>query len=270
MTTTHTLDVPGARLHYEVRGSGPLLLVLGSPMGAVMFSGLADALADDHTVVTTDPRGISRSTLDDVEQDTDPDLRADDMVAVLDALGADSADVFGSSGGAMTGLAMVVRHPGRVRTLVAHEPPALELLPDAAAQRAATDAVVAAYHEGGPDAAWLQFMINAGFDVDTSGGAPAGPPGESSPQELADAARFFLHDVQPTTRWRPDVAALAAGPSRVVVGIGADSGALITHRTSTELAERLGTAPVEFPGDHGGFLDHTAEFAEVLRKALAG
>ncbi|MFF1644665.1 alpha/beta fold hydrolase [Streptomyces sp. NPDC058240] len=53
------------------------------------------------------------------------------MAAIVDALGADSADVFGSSGGAVTGLALVARHPARVRTLVAHEPPVMELLPDA-------------------------------------------------------------------------------------------------------------------------------------------
>lgn len=72
MTTTHTLHVPGARLHYEVRGSGPLLLVMGAPMDAGAFAPLADALASNHTVVTHDPRGISGSTLDDPEQDSTP------------------------------------------------------------------------------------------------------------------------------------------------------------------------------------------------------
>jgi pimeloyl-ACP methyl ester carboxylesterase len=269
LTTTHTLDVPGARLHYEVRGRGPLLLVLGSPMAAAFFAPLADALAADHTVVTTDPRGIGASPLADPHQDSTPDLRADDMAAVLDALGADSTDVFGSSGGAVTGLAMVVRHPARVRTLVAHEPPLLELLPDADAQRAATDDIVETFHRDGPGAAWAKFMVNAGFDLGDQG-APAGPPQEAGEQEQADAARFFAHELRPTTRWRPDIAALAAAPARVVVGIGAESGALITHRTSVALCERLGIAPVGFPGDHGGFLDDPVGFAEALRKALAG
>jgi len=269
LTSTHTLDVPGAHLHYEVRGRGPLLFVIGSPMAAAPFAPLADAMAGEHTVVTLDPRGIGASTLDDPEQDTNPDLRADDTVAVLDALGADQADVFGSSGGALTGLAMVIRHPGRVRALVAHEPPLLELLPDAEAQRAATDDIVETFHRDGPGPAWFKFMVNAGFDLGAEG-APAGPPQEASAQELADSARFFAHDLQPSTRWRPDVDALAASGSRVLVGIGADSAALITHRTSVALCERLGIEPVVFPGDHGGFLDDRAGFADVLRKALAG
>jgi pimeloyl-ACP methyl ester carboxylesterase len=100
--------VPGVRLHYEVRGTsagGPLLLLLGAPMPAADFAPLAEALASDHIVVTTDPRGIANSPLDDPQQDSTPELRADDVAAILDALDAASADVFGSSGGAVTGLA---------------------------------------------------------------------------------------------------------------------------------------------------------------------
>lgn len=267
MPTTHSLELPGVRLHYEVRGTGPLLLVIGAPMGAAEFASLADALAGDYTVVTHDPRGISGSRLDDPGQDSTPELRADDVAGLLDALGADSADVFGSSGGAVTGLALAARHPGRVRTLVAHEPPLLELLPDAAEQRAATEDIVETFHRQGVGAAWMKFMVNAGFDL-AGGDAPAPPPGEPSEQDLADSARFFDHELRGTTRYLPDVAALTAGPARVVVGIGAASGGLITYRTSTALAELLGTPPVEFPGDHGGFLGQPQEFAEALRKVL--
>ncbi|WP_046470454.1 alpha/beta fold hydrolase [Allosalinactinospora lopnorensis] len=267
MTTTHTLGVSGGRLYYEVRGTGPLLLVMGSPMNAAAFAPLADALAGDHTVVTHDPRGISGSVLDDPEQDSTPELRADDVAALLGALGAESADVFGSSGGAVTGLALAERHPARVRTLVAHEPPLLELLPDAAEQRAATDDLIATFHRDGLGAAWLKFMANAGFGGDAED-APAPPPGEPSEQDLADGARFFAHELRGTVRYVPDTAALAAGPARVVVGIGAASSHLLTYRTSTALAALLGTPPVEFPGDHGGFLGQPKEFAEALRKVL--
>ncbi|MFC5823075.1 alpha/beta fold hydrolase [Nonomuraea insulae] len=262
-TTTHTLKRPGVRLRYEVRGSGPLLVVTGAPMAAAEFASLADAMAADHTVVTHDPRGISGSVLDDPTQDSTPELRADDLAAILDALGAESADVFGSSGGAVTGLALVARHPGRVRTLVAHEPPSLELLPDAAEQRAATDDMIETFHRDGLEAAFGKFMGNAGFDDE------AAPPGEPSEQSLADGARFFAHELRGTTRYVPDVAALRAASARVVVGIGVESGKLVTYRTSVALAELLGTVPAEFPGEHVGFMEATGEFAEVLRKVLA-
>lgn len=273
MTTTHTIGVSGGTLYYEVRGTGPVLVITGSPMDAPAFAPLADALSDTYTVVTHDPRGISRSTLDDIGQDSTPELRADDLVAILDDLGAGSADVFGSSGGAVTGLALVARHPARVRTLVAHEPPLLELLPDAAEQRAGVDDLVDTFHREGQGAAWAKFMASAGFDTadgdDADPGDAQGPQqGEPSPQDLANGARFFGHELRPTTRYVPDAAALTAGPARVVAGIGATSGDLPTFRTTTALAALLGTPVVEFPGAHVGFMEQPAEFAEVLRKTL--
>ncbi|AFM17975.1 putative hydrolase or acyltransferase of alpha/beta superfamily [Mycolicibacterium chubuense NBB4] len=261
--TSHTLDVPGGRLHYEVRGKGPILAVIGSPMDTADFAGLADALAVSRTVITMDPRGISASVVDDPHQDATPQLRGDDVIAILDALGAGTADVFGSSGGAVTGLALVARHPGRVGTLVAHEPPLLELLPDAAEQRAKTDDVVETFHTQGIGAAWMKFMANAGFAV---GGdiAPADSAREPSAQELSNSAHFFDHHLRPTTRFVPDVATLTSSSTRIVVGIGVDSRHLITYRTTHALADLLGTPPVEFPADHAGFLAAPEEFATRL------
>jgi pimeloyl-ACP methyl ester carboxylesterase len=277
MSTSHILAVPGAQLHYETRGTGPFLVIVGAPMSAAHFGPLADALAADHTVVTLDPRGVAGSRVDDPDQDSTPELRGDDVAVILDDLGAESADVFGSSGGAVTGLALVARHPGRVRTLVAHEPPLLELLPDAAEQRAATDDIIETFRRHGQGAAWMKFMHNAGFDSDDSAGTDGGhdapdpqPPfGEPSAQDIADGNHFFAHELQGTTRYLPDVAALTGGTTRVVVGIGADSHALITYRTSSVLAELIGAPTVEFPGDHGGFLGLPKQFAEVLDQVLA-
>jgi len=269
MTSTHTIEIAGGRLHYEVRGRGPLLLLLGAPMAGAYFVPLAQALADDYTVVTQDPRGIGRSRLDDPEQDSTPDLRADDVVTLLDELEADDADIFGSSGGAVTGLAVVTRYQSRVRTLIAHEPPLLELLPDAAERRAEINDIVLTFHQEGVVAASRKFMSSAGFQ-DENEAAPAPPPGEPSEQDLADGARFFAHELRGTTRYHPDLAALRAAPARIVIGLGAGSGNLVTYRTSMALAELLGSAPVEFPGDHGGFLQAPGPFAEVMRKVLVG
>jgi pimeloyl-ACP methyl ester carboxylesterase len=263
-----SVTVPGARLHCEVRGAGPLLLVIGSPMASADFAPLADALAGDHTVVTYDPRGHANSPIDDPNDDATADQRADDVVAILDDLGAESADVFGSSGGAVTGLALVVRHPGRVRTLVAHEPPLLELLPDAAQQRAATEDIIETFHAAGMHAAWFKFMVNAGFDMTTPADMPAEPP-EPTEQDLREAARFFDHELRPTTRYVPDIDALKTNPSRVLIGIGADSGHLLTYRTSVALCDLLSCTPVEFPGDHGGFIGAPTEFADTLRTVLS-
>lgn len=276
--TVHTVDVPGARLHYEVRGAadfaarrgGPLLLVIGSPMASAEFAPLADALAGDHTVVTYDPRGHANSSIDDPNEDAAPVQRADDVAAILDDLGVEKADVFGSSGGAVTGLALVARHPGRVGTLVAHEPPVLALLPDADQQRANTQDIIDTYRADGLQAAWFKFMVNAGFDISAPEGAPVEPSPEPSDDERQDSARFFNHELWPTTQYLPDIDVLKTAPSRVIVGIGADSGRLVTYRTSTALADLLGSTCVEFPGDHGGFLAAPAEFAQRLTELLRG
>ena len=122
--TGHHLDVPGGRIYYEVRGSGPLLLVIGQPMTSEYFAQLAELLAEDHTVVTYDPHGLGRSTIDDPSQPVTPEIQADDLALVIDAVGGGPADVFASSGGAVAGLALAARHPDKVGTLIAHEPPA--------------------------------------------------------------------------------------------------------------------------------------------------
>jgi pimeloyl-ACP methyl ester carboxylesterase len=266
MTSTNEIAIDGGRLYYEVRGDGPLLLAMGSPMGADAFAPLADALADRFTVVTHDPRGISRSKLEDPDQDSTPLMRAEDVVAILGELGAETADVFGSSGGAMTTLALAARHPGRVRTVVAHEPPVLNLLPDATERHAEVDAIVKAFETDGLETAWRMFLRSAGFEEDEAGP----PPSDSPEQDLEDGRRFFVHELRETTRYAPDIEALRDGSVRVVIGLGADSGGLLTRRTCAALADELGQPVVEFPGDHGGFIWDPEGFANRLGGLLLG
>ena len=168
--SAHALDVPGARLYYERRGSGPLLLMIGSPMDSTGFAGLASAVASDYTVVTYDPRCIGNSSREDTSQDVTPDQQADDVHRLLSALGGGPAAVFGSSGGATVGLALVTAHPGQVHTLVAHEPPVVELLPDSAQVRAQFEDIYGTYLADGAEKAMQKFFAHAGL----SGGTGAG------------------------------------------------------------------------------------------------
>ena len=125
-----TLQVPGATLYYEREGTGPVLLMIpGGPADAGAFAALAEYLTDRYTVVPYDPRGNSRSVPDDRSKDRDIDVHGDDAAALIDAVAGDPAYVLGSSGGAQIGLNLAARHPDRVHTLVAHEPPCAKLLP---------------------------------------------------------------------------------------------------------------------------------------------
>jgi pimeloyl-ACP methyl ester carboxylesterase len=260
-----TLDVPGARLYFERRGDGPLLLMIGSPMDSTGFAGLARALAGHYTVVTYDPRGLGHSTREDTTQDITPGQQADDVDHLLSALGGEPADIFGSSGGAVVGLALVTAHPGRVRTLVAHEPPVVELLPDRDQVRAQFQGVYDTYRADGIGLAMAKFMALAGLDE-----GPA--PEVTSPDQLAAMAAtgevFLAHLVRPTTLYQPDIEALRSAPARIVVAAGTTSKGQLAHRSAVALAERLGTPVAEFPGDHVGFVTLPEQCAQVLDQVL--
>lgn len=286
--TTHILSVPGAEIVYDVRGplptadGRPPLVAIGQPMTADGFATLAAHLPD-RTVVTYDPRGLGRSTRSDGRTDHDPVAQARDVHALVAALGAGPVDLFGSSGGAVTALALVAAYPGDVRTLVAHEPPLATVLPDADAVARAWAQVQAAYTAKG----WGAGM--AGFVTMTSW------PGEFTDayfaQPLPDAAAFGMPTEDDGSRedpllsdrsaavqaYRPDVAALLAAPTRVVLAVGEETGDTFTGRTTRAAAELLGREAVLFPSHHGGFAGpefgypgKPAEFAVRLEEVLDG
>jgi pimeloyl-ACP methyl ester carboxylesterase len=264
-----TLQVPGARLHYEVRGQGPLVVLVGAPMDATAFAPLADLLAADYTVLTTDPRGINRSRVDDPDQESTPQLRADDLSRLLSRLGAGPATVLGSSGGAVTALALAQAQPARVRAVIAHEPPLNELLEDREQVRAQTEDIIATYLGGNVAGAWARFLALANIVLPESA-LQQMYGGERDPQQVADERFWFAREMRATTRWQPDLAALRSAGTRIVVGIGADSAGQICDRTSRTLAAALGTEPTIFPGGHIGFVEDPARFAARLRAFLPG
>src|SRR3954469_17871400 len=159
--TTHTLDVPGAVLTYDVRrndaSTEPVLFLIGSPMGADGFVTLAGHFPD-RTVVTYDPRGAWRSKRTDGAAETTPDEHADDLHRLITALGAAPVDLFATSGGAVNALVLVAKHPEDVRTLVAHEPPAAQELPDREAALAASVDIHETYLRAGFGPAMAKFI----------------------------------------------------------------------------------------------------------------
>jgi clorobiocin biosynthesis protein CloN7 len=265
--TTHSLDVPGARLYYEVRGSGPALMLVGHPMGASGFALIVPLLAETYTVVTFDPRGFARSAIDDPDQDAEPGLLADDVRRVLEAVGDVPAHVFGSSGGAVTGLALVAHYPGHVETLIAHEPPLALLLPEAEEAAAAIHNIYNTYRDLGSSAAWERFSSFTGMNMRPQN--DTAEPLPPSAEAVATSARFFGHGLLPIALYRPDFSAVQAAPARVIVGGGRTSRGEFAHRTAVALAERLGSPLIDFPGGHGGFASDAGDFAGVLRQLLA-
>jgi pimeloyl-ACP methyl ester carboxylesterase len=272
--TVETLKVPGATLYYEVRGSGPVLLCIsGGPTDAGMFADLAGRLADRYTVVSYDQRGHSRSSLDGDAEDIPVALHADDAVAILAAVGVEPAYVYGNSGGGTIGLELVARHPDRVRTLVAHEAPLFELLPDAARWRAEFENIAQTYRTAGVFAAMGKFgaVVEEGGPKYSEEMQRAEPTPESEEMGARMAGNFDLfiaHEVRQNAGYVPDIDALRSAPTRIVSAAGETSGDQAARRAAVALAERLGIDVTYLPGAHGGWGADPEEFAERLHEAL--
>jgi pimeloyl-ACP methyl ester carboxylesterase len=266
-TLVETLRVPDARLHYEVRGQGPVIVLVGAPMDARSFTPLADLLASDHTVLTTDPRGINRSPVDDPDQDSTPEMRADDLNRLLTHLNRGPAAVLGSSGGAVSALALAQAHPDLVHTVIAHEPPLNDLLEDRELLHAQTEDIIATHLGGDVVGAWRKFLTLANITL-PEGAFDEMFGGPRDAQSAADELFQHAHMLRPTTRWRPDITALRSSACRIVVGIGEQSTGQLCDRTSTALAVALGIEPTMFPGDHIGFAEDPHAFALRLRAVL--
>jgi pimeloyl-ACP methyl ester carboxylesterase len=269
-----TLKVPGATLYYEVRGSGPVLLgISGGPTDAGIFTDLAGRLADRYTVVSYDQRGHSRSALDGDPEDIPVALHAEDAAAILAAVGDEPAYVYGNSGGGTIGLELVTRHPDRVRTLVAHEAPIFELLPDAARWRAEFEDISETYRTAGVFPAMGKFgaLVEEGgpkYSEEMQQTAPT-PEGEEMMGRMAGNFDLFIaHEIRQIVGYIPDVDALRSVSTRIVSAAGETSGEQAARRAAVALAERLGIAVTSLPGAHGGWGSDPQEFAERLHEAL--
>ncbi|ESU49972.1 alpha/beta hydrolase [Streptomyces filamentosus] len=278
--TISSLRGNGATLHYEVRGRGPLVLLIpGGTGGAASFDGIAEDLADDgYTVVGYDPRGMSRSTLDDPDAEQHVAEHADDALRILDLLSPDEpALVFGASSGAIVALHLLTAHPERIARVVTHEPPVVEVLPDAAEHRALVARVQDTFRTQGLMPAMAVFAAGLKKDGDTKDGDTAEP--EAGPelppraaaraeQTMADLPYFVGRIVPGFMSYAPDIRRLEGLSDRLVIAGGQDSRGELPYRSAAFLAKRLGTELQHFPGGHVGLTTHTAEFGELLRKAF--
>jgi pimeloyl-ACP methyl ester carboxylesterase len=269
-----TVEVPGAALYVEVRGSGPVLLCIsGGPTDSGMFTDLAGRLSGRYTVVSYDQRGHSRSPIEGDPGDIPVALHADDAAAVLAAVSNEPAYVYGNSGGGAIGLDLAARRPDLVRTLVSHEPPLFALLPDAAQWRAELDGISETYRTEGIFPAMGKF----GTAVEEGGPkyseemqqAPPTPEGQEMMARMRDNFDLFIaHELRPISEYVPDFDALRDVSTRIVSAAGETSGEQRARRAAIALAERLDLPVTYLPGAHGGWGADPQEFAERLDRVL--
>ena len=283
---TSTIEVPGATLTYDVRGElgdrdQPVLLLIGSPIGASGFPTLASHFAD-RTVVTYDPRGVERSVRSDGAGELSPDDHASDLAALIEKLDVGPVDIFASSGGAVNALALAAKHPDLINTLVAHEPPLAAIVPDSEAALAACEDIYQTYQRHGMGAGMAKFIAIVGYEGEI--------PDDYTRQPAPDPAMFGLpteddgsredallgQNLRGCTSYQPDFGALDKAKDRIVIGVGEESSNQLAGRGGRAAAARLGLEPVVFPSNHGGFLGNEygqpgkpQEFAAKLREVLA-
>jgi hypothetical protein len=173
-------------------------------------------------------------------------------------------------------LALVARHPARVRSLVAHEPPVATVLPDREEALAVTDEIHETYERDGFGPAMATFIAFTSV---------RGPTPPDFPQRAPNPAEFGLETEDDGSRdhpllgphmlyvprYEPDFEALRGASTRIVVAAGAESEGTFPYRAALAVAQRLGTEPVIFPSHHGGFgrQGDPEAFAATLHRVLA-
>ena len=112
------VKVNSIQMYYEVSGRGdPLIVLHGAYMNIPSMGAIIPKLAKTHRVYALELQGHGRTT--DIDRPiTYPNL-ADDVAVFMEKVGLQKADVFGYSMGAVAGLQLAIRHPGKVNKLIA-------------------------------------------------------------------------------------------------------------------------------------------------------
>lgn len=275
--TLRTLSVPGATLHFQTEGRGPVLLLSQSGEGdADRTVDLVPHLADAFTVVTYDRRGLSRSTLEDPSRPVTMADHADDIARLLAEVTDEPALMAGFSMGAAIGLRTVARHPGLLSTLIAHEPVMPNLLSEAARAEHTAElrAIQEAYAAGGLTDAFPAIARHLGIDAAHGETEADLTPQPLTPRRTANFAFFIETEFTAVTTDDFDpaqpVRSAARAGTRIVPATGLTTPKTVhTYRCALALAAQLGTEPVRFPGGHNGNTAFPRATAQALKDVLA-
>jgi pimeloyl-ACP methyl ester carboxylesterase len=252
---TGTIEVNGATLYYECRGSGPALLFISGAEGdAEEYVRVAELLDGEYAVVTYDRRGYSRSPRPAGYTGTSVDEQADDAAALLEALSLRPALIWGNSSGAIIGLNLLLRHPELVEKAMLHEPPL-------AAGESDPAGVTAFMLEATADGKTPFLRMLTGDPVYEGFSA-----GYRSRLEADDT--WINHEFEQSEYYRPSDEELANVQRPVLVLRGMESPSHFAETTEW-LAGRLGAPLIKLPGGHGSHYDLPEELAKVIRDFAA-
>ncbi|MFG1909710.1 alpha/beta fold hydrolase [Kribbella sp. NPDC048928] len=261
-----TIEVPGAVLHYQLEGSGPLLLIAQSGEGdADRTTDLVSHLVDDYTVLTYDRRGLSRSK---TAAGATIAEHANDVHLLLEHVTDEPVAMLGCSIGAVLGLHLTVKHPRQLHTLVAHEPIAPWLLPDPQPHRDELAAIRDHYLTNGLKATIPEIVGSLG--IDQSNGEPGRTDFPMDANRLANFDYFIRHDFTAAATDELTPSDLTTSSATIVPAAGTTTPhTVFDYRCAEALADLLDQDLATFPGGHNGNLSHPKAYAQRLRDVLS-
>ncbi|CAN9417691.1 unnamed protein product [Alternaria alternata] len=261
------LDLPNARLHYYTFGNEPLLLCIpGADGRGAVFHDTARYLSRSFTVVCYDRRGYSQSQhigAQNLKNRLSTD--ADHASALIAHLSTEAVAVFGTFSGAIVATQLLIQHPHRVHTLIAHEPPAFALLPEQSRAQAAglIEHIYSLYREQGVQAAMEVF----------SGGLSAGEEGAKmrfcmdptrGDEIRANSMYWFEFELRQYTSALLNLEGIKAEKTKFVPAAGTTSGDGPGVEPIMLLAHMLGKEVVRLPGGHISYMLEPEVFADAL------
>lgn len=261
-STGDLLEVNGAKIYHEVRGSGPsVLFVAGATGDGGHFERVAEILCDEFTVVTYDRRGNSRSPRPGGWEVTSTEEHSEDAAALIEYLGLAPIAIFGTSAGAIIGLDLAIRRPELVRAAILHEPPMTAGMANpqevmGAIQQVVEGGMQRGGHRGGVEA-FCRFVDG---DETFENLDP-----QLRERMLGNGETCLVTEMPVFPAYGPDEAALAAVEVSVRVMVGPDSA---IGEPAGWLAGQLGVELESLPGGHTPYFDRPQEMAEALRPML--
>jgi len=264
VSTGNLLEVNGARIYHEVRGSGPSVLFMAGATGdGGHFRRVAEILSDEFTVVTYDRRANSRSPRPEGWESTSTEEQSEDAAGLIEALGIAPAAIFGNSAGAIISLDLVIRRPELVRGAILHEPPMIAGMPDPEEVMGAIQRVVeGGMQDGGARGGCETFLRFVAGDEVFENLDP-----HLRDRMLVNGETFFGPEMGAFEPYWPDEAALAAMEVPVRVMVGTESAPFFAE-VARWLADRMKVELEELPGGHTPYFDRPQQMAETLRPLL--
>lgn len=246
----------GTNLFTSVIADGSATLLMGgSGKGVFVSDEVALQLASSGQVVSFDRRCTLRSS-GNPSLPSDVGQQCQDIVAVLDYVGAESANIFTTCVSVAPALAFAEKFPKRIKKLVVHEPAMFRTTRESERHvRQFEEYVRVAFERSAVEGIGM-FLDDFGL-----------PFPERFRELVAEqGAHAMCRELLPSVNYLPDFEALRELGDCLIVAVGETA---LQQKSafaisSTGLAELTGCSLVVFPGNHIGYLSDPKPFANLL------